>query len=507
MRNPWNPWVEDAVLPMAAATHTHGIPTLALTNLSGTTASASNGLTLSLSAAPPGAGGGIAAAAGTQTATSGTVVFANSNGLTFGMSGSSQITGSHNGLTTARASNDAVGLNTAATQVTWTVNSQGISLNAGAYLTTAAQSGHTHGNPTLALTNLAGTTASASNGFTLSLSHNISTAAQSNHTHGNPTLALTNLTGTTASASNGLTISLSAAAPGAGGGFAAQGSGTYTQNTGTIQFANSNGITFGLSTNQMTASHNGLTTAAQSDHSHGNPTLALTNLTGTTASASNGLTLSLSAAAPGGGAAWSQYGGVMMPAGPPMVNITNLTATAMTNRILFFPFHVFGNLTCQELMWYMSRATSGSNLFTVSQAFYTFVNSSQISLLASTSFQFSATNTASVSGIRIFELTPAQTTLSPGQYVLAMHFSGAATASINYSLMGSSTLNWAPAGVIHPGADQNTVSGNATSHQLINFWGRYTAATAALPNSIGLNQVSGIGTFALPVMFWFGTHN
>lgn len=47
---------------------------------------------------------------------------------------------------------------------------------------------------------------------------------------------------------------------------------------------------------------NYITTGALSDHSHGNPTLALTNLSGTTASNSAGLTLSLSAAAPGGGA-------------------------------------------------------------------------------------------------------------------------------------------------------------------------------------------------------------
>lgn len=40
-----------------------------------------------------------------------------------------------------------------------------------------------------------------------------------------------------------------------GGGAALQGSGTYTQNTGTIQFSNSNGVTFGLSNNGvMTAS-------------------------------------------------------------------------------------------------------------------------------------------------------------------------------------------------------------------------------------------------------------
>lgn len=166
-----------------------------------------------------GGGGGIALAAGTQTATTNTVAFANSNGLTFGMSGSSQVTASHNGLTTA---------------------------------------------------------------------------ALSDHSHGNPSLALTNISGTTASNSAGLTLSLSAAAPGAGGGIAAA-AGTQTQTSGTLVFANSNGLTFGMSgSSQVTGSHNGLTTAALSDHSHGNPTLNLTNLSGTTASASNGLTLSLS---------------------------------------------------------------------------------------------------------------------------------------------------------------------------------------------------------------------
>ncbi|HWQ96273.1 MAG TPA: hypothetical protein VN368_02760, partial [Candidatus Methylomirabilis sp.] len=74
--------------------------------------------------------------------------------------------------------------------------------------------------------------------------------------------------------------------------------GVTAGNADTINFANSNGVTFGLSANgTITASHNGLTTAAQSNHSHGNPTLYLTNLSGTTASNSAGFTLSLSAGA------------------------------------------------------------------------------------------------------------------------------------------------------------------------------------------------------------------
>jgi hypothetical protein len=81
-----------------------------------------------------GADGHNIIAAGTQTAnTTGTIIFSNSNGITFGMSNSSIVTASHNGLTTARASNDGVGLNTAQTNVTWTVNSAGISINAGGY--------------------------------------------------------------------------------------------------------------------------------------------------------------------------------------------------------------------------------------------------------------------------------------------------------------------------------------------------------------------------------------
>lgn len=45
-----------------------------------------------------------------------------------------------NWLTTARSSNDAIGLNTAKTNVTWTVNSAGLSLDLGAHLTTARAS-------------------------------------------------------------------------------------------------------------------------------------------------------------------------------------------------------------------------------------------------------------------------------------------------------------------------------------------------------------------------------
>lgn len=172
-----------------------------------------------------GGGGGAAISAGTQSQSTGTVIFSNSNGLTFGLNAGT-LTGSHNGytgattqflttaqpvgayLTTARASNDAVGLNTALTAgpLALTVNSSGLSLNAGSVAGTTTGFG---GNL------ISGSMTNNTAGLNLSLIHPawLTTAANSTHSHGNPTLNLTNLSGTTASASNGLTLSLSAAAP------------------------------------------------------------------------------------------------------------------------------------------------------------------------------------------------------------------------------------------------------------------------------------------------------
>lgn len=262
-----------------------------------------------------GAGGGIANSAGTQLATSGTVKFANSNGITFGMSNSSQITASHNGLTTARASNDAIGLNTAVTNatltanssgfsfdggaylttaqpvgaylttarasndavglntaqtnVTWTVNSSGISLNAGAYLTTAALSNHSHGNPTLALTNLTGTTASASNGLTLSLSGNAAQTVQTQNLHnmtlsGNTAGAMAHISSGTLTlaggnnitlSQNGNAVTISGGAAGAADGVNALvvNGGASTAST-TLALSNSNNVTFGHNAGTITAS-------------------------------------------------------------------------------------------------------------------------------------------------------------------------------------------------------------------------------------------------------------
>lgn len=173
-----------------------------------------------------------------------TLSFSNANGISFGTSAGSAITGSHNAITTARASNDAVGLNTAKTNVTWTVNSSGLSLDAGGY---------------------AGTGTSATNA---------------------------SITMDT----NGLAISV--AAPGAGGGVGVE-AGTRTATTaGTLRWETGNGITFGLNAaggSVMTASHNAITTGRASTDALGLNTAA-TNVTWTANSAG----VSINAAGYGG---------------------------------------------------------------------------------------------------------------------------------------------------------------------------------------------------------------
>ena len=111
-----------------------------------------------------------------------------------------------NYITTARASTDAVGLNTAKTNVTWTVNSAGISLDAGGY----AGTGTTFGG--------------------------------------------TNVSGSMTLNSNGLQLSLSAPTPGGGAAINVS-AGTTSGNLQTIQFNNANNHSFGLNGSTITVSY------------------------------------------------------------------------------------------------------------------------------------------------------------------------------------------------------------------------------------------------------------
>jgi hypothetical protein len=287
------------------------------------------------------ASGAIAGTGFTSTTTAGTAVTAalGTNGLS--MAVPAYITTFVNDLTSGRAGTGFTSTTTAGTAITAALGTNGLSMAVPAYITTfAAQTTQTQASGAIAGTGFTSTTTAGTaivatqgtNGLSMAVPQYITTFVNdltSGRAGTGTTLALTNITGTLNVGTNGVALSLSGNAAGGGGGAALQGSGTYTQNTGTIQFANSNGVTFGLSTNQMTASvktdyaatgftstttagtaivatqgTNGLSMAVPayittyvndltSGRAGTGTTLALTNLTGTLAVNTNGVALSL----------------------------------------------------------------------------------------------------------------------------------------------------------------------------------------------------------------------
>jgi hypothetical protein len=171
-----------------------------------------------------------------------------------------------------------------------------------------------------------------------------------------------------------------------------------------------------------------------------------------------------------------------------------VTATGLTQRPIFFPVTIPGNLTQNVMQIEVSRATSGSNAFTAQAALYTFNNSTQIGVLATLQNVFSHTATASISGIRRLQLTgweAAGTALTPGHYMMMLYFSAANTASMNYSLRGMVTANL-PAGIVGGGTDQATTATSAlvSTVGFGAFRGVYSTTTASPPATVNFTQVS-----------------
>jgi hypothetical protein len=278
-----------------------------------------NGATVSIVGGTPTAS--INFSASNASANLASVTFSNSNGVSFGLN-AGVITASHNGLTSQSnqalsASNGSFAFQTAAFSdangVTFGTSAGGIisaSVN-----TSYAGSNHSHGNPTLNLTNLSGTTASASNGLTLSLS----AAAQSNQSMGFSADGTTTLTSTgtldarsfyikgagnaaVGFSAGSILVSASQSQSTAPGAISANG-GSVT--SGTLSFANSNGVSFGMNGQTLTASHAMIISASNTSSSLSALTFANSN--GVTFGLTNG-SLTASAAGGGGGGTLTMYG-------------------------------------------------------------------------------------------------------------------------------------------------------------------------------------------------------
>lgn len=351
-------------------------------------------VTASVAAGPSAGIGGIGAS--TQTATSGTVVFSASNGLSFGLSGSSQITGSHDGFRSVSAgTTHALGPSLSL------ANSNGLSFGVSGSTVTASYTVPSTGGLISAVNLSAGTASSSLTNLVLSNSNGVSFGLG---------------TGSVVTAS----VAAGATATGNLGGIAANGS---TATSGTVSFSNSNGISFGLNGQTMTASYTVPSTAGL---------LSAVNLSAGTTSAnasafvfSNGGNVTfglngsiITASAPSGG------GGVTLSSYEPMPFVAN-TGTAVWSPTLnitapmgLFPLQL-NNAVAAELMGVvvsMSFVTGGASTFRETNSIFwglytrpTGASSTQLNLLQSASLSYAVTysnSTISVSQVTTTNVGP-----------------------------------------------------------------------------------------------------
>jgi len=515
----------------------------------------SNGLAISVAA--PGGGGGIAAAAGSQTATSGTIVFSNSNNITFGMSLSSQITASFSQSVQTQASGNIAGTGFASTTIAGTaiegtLASTGLSLNVPNYLTALNVSN------TATSVNARRLMFQDANGLTFGVSTNVNSATiTASYTVPATTgfagtgFTSTTTTGTAITAAlgtNGLSMAIPAyitAAAGAGNAIAVtQAGGGTTAAAGTVQFAtgngftfgfdaassqitlsgtlltvsdsvlstgmrrlafaNSNGVSFGLTTNAqsvtLTASHNGLTNFNVSAGTTSD------NLSNIVFSNSNGVSFGLDGSTVT--ASVSPSGGGFTASGYSPHADYPIIVTQMGQGVLVFDPDHMPDFTMDQVAHAInhSHATNSTGTVTISHwvGLYTRSNSS-LSLYASTSnslaFTFSGTaNSSNYVGWR--NLTyPWSTSFSEGQYWLGQisrTTTGGANASLSNYVASQIATNFS--GIFGQGS---TATAQFTLGQ-----GSYSATTSALPSSIAFSQIQGSALLAqrFPIMqFGYGS--
>lgn len=251
--------------------------------------------------APLGGGGltNINLSAGTTSNNLSKFAFADSNGVSFGLNGS---TVTATVATNYRASNDAVGLNSALTAgpLAWTVNSNGISLNASSAAGTTSGFGgnlisgsmtHNTAGLNISLNHPAWlTTAMQSDAQTIS-NINVSAGTTSNN---RSNLVFANGNNVSFGLNNG-TITATVTLPGGTDTWVATGNNTIAGTNTTGTFSNDSyivsgggGISVGVSNNTLVFSN------VPAQHTHGaGPTLNVTNLLTSATSASDGLTINI----------------------------------------------------------------------------------------------------------------------------------------------------------------------------------------------------------------------
>jgi hypothetical protein len=215
--------------------------------------------------------------------------------------------------------------------------------------------------------------------------------------------------------------------------------------TGTIVFSNSNGVTFGINGNTITAS-----------------------------------------VAAGGGATLSAYNGGA-------ISFPLVAGQQGQGTLHVRPFVVDDAVQYDRIAMPLNYTQASNSTLTASVSMWVGIytqNASTLSLVGSTSISASVNGSGTASssvflGPRIFTIG-STTTLSPGNYwigILSRTSTSSNNASISQYLISQVNSNYSGLWGVSTNTTQQVALG----------WGTYSATTSAMPNSIGFTQIRGAG--------------
>lgn len=458
--------------------------------------------------------GSVNFSAGTTSNNLGSIVFSNSNGVSFGLNGST-VTGS-----VASQTNQTVGLyalgNTTQNSST-TLDARTLSFNG----LGEASVGYSNGSIQISVppSSVGVSTGGNTSGNTGTYSGQVVFAGGNNIT-----------LSVSSGAGGAQTITISGAnAGGAQTGISGIVVSNTTYTSGTVSFSNANGISFGSSAGQaITASYtvptqtnqtaglyalgnttqNSSTTldartlsfnalgAMTMGYSNGSiqvsaPVTSSISVTGQLSLSVNGSTISLGAASYGTRSYWDN--GFIAGSG-------GLSQLGL-GSVVIQPLGADANFSFSALRQFISGSFSSSSnssyagTISVQAAIYT-RNASTLSLASSGSQSYAFTNTSnnssgSLSGVRGITL-PLNASLTPGEYWIGM-WSSTASANANWftvSNMVQSQGNLVYSGLL--GAASNT------SGQVVFGAGIWSTTSAALPSSIAFSHINGVSANLAP---------
>lgn len=455
--------------------------------LSGST----NGGSMTISfAAPSPTAGSLNVSAGTTSGNLASVIFSNSNGVSFGLNGgtitASAAGGGGGGVNfgVSTGGNTAGNTGTVSTGNVILVGLGPISLS---QVTGGAGSAATISINAPATSSIVGTNgiSISTNGSTISVSQisptiffNSNTTGQSSSsTYAPQSLFMAGAGGASLGWSAGTVIVSGATGGGGGGGIAAQVSNT-TYTSGTILFQNANGISFGSSgANGISASY---TTPAVSSISG----------TGQVSVSVNGSTISIGVPALQ----------TLTDGFNPYENQAVALGQLGQGSLLFDP-EIMPNMQFDRIVIpiYNTNSTLSSGSHSISLYFGLYSrNASTLSLIGSTSVSTAVTQSGTVgsysqfSGLRKFTMG-STSTLTSGKYWLAFvsrtSSAGADGSYSNLILAGANTA-LLPVGAVLSFGGQFGSSVNATN-QLTLGQGFYSATTTGIPSSVAFSQING----------------